>query len=239
MNALGATKIWDSLSQDYAERVFATITFPGIRRRILQSVKRGRLLDLGCGPLPHLLDSLSEVPDSRTFACDFSLSMIATARNQVRSQRICFVLGDARSLPISAASFDTVIAINSIIPEERSDADLMFKEVLRILRPQGRLIALLPAFETSPIAQQHWGIDVQIDMASHREYDTSGWQCFYTAGDIEQLMKRHSFSRFHLEQLYFSSREEIRAIQRIYGEHIPEKVLLEYPLFEHLLVADL
>ena len=114
----------------------------------------------------------------------------------------------------------------------------MVAEVVRVLKPGGRLVALLPAFETSLMAREAWGPEVRFDAAQHREYDTTGWQCFFTEDDVRALAVGHGFGRYHLERLFFTSEEAIAAIRAVYGNQIAAQALRERPLFEHFLVAE-
>jgi hypothetical protein len=114
----------------------------------------------------------------------------------------------------------------------------MFAEVGRVLKPGGRFVALLPAFETSLMARDDWHMEIRIDLVNHREHDTTGWQCFYTQDDVAALVRRHGFTASTLERLYFDSEEAIEEIRKIYGWNLSAEVLREYPLFEHFLVAE-
>jgi ubiquinone/menaquinone biosynthesis C-methylase UbiE len=230
---------WDRFSAGYTEKVFSPLQFVPVRRRIVEAVKPPRVLDMGCGPTPLLLRELLQIDGVDLYASDFSRKMLEAARGHFPKGAITFVLGDNRCLPFDDAFFDTVVSVNSILPEKRSEVDLMFTEVIRVLKPGGRFVALLPAFETSVMAREHWHMkNLQIDEVNHREYDTTGWQCFYTREDITELMARHGFATYELERLYFDFPEAVAEIRKIYGPYLSPKALREFPLFEHFLVAQ-
>jgi ubiquinone/menaquinone biosynthesis C-methylase UbiE len=233
-----APSSWDRFCTDYISKVFSPLQFAFARRQLIQEVKLPRVLDMGCGPTPFLLRDLLRLPDIDLFASDFSMKMLEAAKSQFPTGAIRFVFGDNRRLPFEDAFFHTVLSINSILPEQRDEIELMFAEVVRVLKPGGRFVALLPAFETSLMARDHWHMDIRVDTANHREYDTTGWQCFYTREDIADLMRRHGFAPYKLEPLYFDSEEAIAEIRKIYGQYLSPSLLREYPLFEHFLVAD-
>lgn len=235
---LNESRVWEPFSIGYTEKVFCVSMFSAKRERILAAIRPGRVLDMGCGPVTFLLRDLVNFKNMKVFATDFCLKMLKAAQQSLQSDNLLFVLADNRSLPFPDGSLDTVISVNSILPEDRSDVDLMVAEVFRVLRDTGRFVAVLPAFETSIMAWDHWGIEIQIDTVNHREYDTTGWQCFYTRDDIDELMTRHGFASYHSERLYFMSDKEIDAIRKLYGNEMPVERLLNYPLFEHFVVAE-
>jgi SAM-dependent methyltransferase len=231
-------KAWDPFSTGYTERVFSPLQFQVVVRRIVAEVRPGRILDMGCGPTAFLLRKLAALPNVELHASDYSQRMLDAARRHFREGEIAFVLADHLSLPYDDAFFDTVISVNSILPETRDDVGLMFAQALRVLKPGGRFVALLPAFETSLMARDDWKMEIRIDEAEHREFDTTGWQCFYTAKDVAELMKAHKIVRYRIDRVYFDSDEAVAAIRRIYGDSLSVKALVDYPLFEHLLVAE-
>lgn len=233
-----APQPWDRFSVNYTDKVFSPLQFAPIRQRIVEAAKPPRVLDMGCGPTPFLLRDLLRHPDIDLYASDLSVKMLDAAKRHFPAGAIQFVQGDNRCLPFPDAFFHTVISVNSILPEKRDDVELMFAEVVRVLKPDGRLVALLPAFETSLMAREAWGLEVRFDAVKHLEFDTTGWQCFYTADDIHDLMARHGFGGYHLEPLSFTSEEAIAAIRAIYGNQISAQALRNRPLFEHFLVAE-
>lgn len=231
-------KAWDSFSAGYTEKVFSPLQFPDVVRRIIAEVRPGRVLDMGCGPTPFLLRKLATMPNIEVHASDYSLKMLEAARRHFPNGEVTFVLADHINLPFDDAFFDTVISVNSILPETRDDIGPMFAQALRVLKPGGRFVALLPAFETSLIARDKWKMEIRIDEVGRREFDTTGWQCFYTAKDVADLMKAHEIVRYRLSPVYFDSDKAVAAIRTIYGASLSAQALRSYPLFEHLLVAQ-
>jgi SAM-dependent methyltransferase len=229
--------VWDALSAEYLDKVFCVIQFPEKRRRILEVVKRGTVLDLGCGPTGFLLRDLIADRSRKVIGSDISHSMLLAARQSV-GPAAHFVRADNRDLPFPDACLDTVVSVNSIVPESRGDVLRMVSEALRILRNAGRLVAVLPAFETSVMARDHWPLEVRVDEPSHREYETSGWQCFHTADDIRDLMAALGISKYTLERLLFVEALETAVIRHVYSPALSDDLLRKYPLFEHLLVAE-
>lgn len=229
-------KQWDVFSAEYPEKVFTLLQFPEMRRRVIAATKPCKILDIGCGPVSALLNEFAETGCDVT-ATDISVEMLKANRNGAARKDVRFAVADHRSLPFEDSSFDTIVSVNSILPEERTDIDRTASEVMRVLKPDGRFIAFFPAFETSLIARDYWGMDIRIDLVNRREFDTTGWQCFQTRNDVEELLSRHGFIRHQIESVTFDSDEAIEAIRKVYGSNLSRTVLQQYPLFEYFVTA--
>lgn len=228
---------WGSFATDYEDRVFSVMQFRPERQRVLEAGRPGALLDLGCGPSGRLLRDAANSGWDRVYGSDFSLDMLCVAAKQVTGTGAELILADNRALPFQSEALETVIAINSILPEERHQISPMFSEVSRVLTSEGRFVAIVPSFEMSLIALKDWGLDVVIDYENRRERDTTGWQAFYTQADIEELLNLHAFKLVHYERLYFDSKGHRDAIRRVYGPSLSDAILQTSPLFEHFFVA--
>jgi ubiquinone/menaquinone biosynthesis C-methylase UbiE len=229
---------WAPFSADYTRKVFCPAQFAPTRERVIAAVRPSRVLDLGCGPVPFVLRELARQRGFRLYGSDFSPEMLEGAREFLRGEEVVLELADHRDLPFQDGFFDSVFSINSILPESRSDIDLMMREVRRVLKPNGRFVALLPAFETSLMAGEWWGMQVRVDPVEHREFDTTGWQCFYTAEDVDQLLVDHNLAAVERDRVEFRTPEEIDAIRTVYGREVTAESLLKHPLFEHFVVAE-
>ncbi len=197
---------WDAFSADYVEKVFSPLQFPEIVRRIVSEVRPGCVLDMGCGPTPYLLRELAALPRVKLYATDYSQRMLDVASRYFRDGEVIFVLADHLSLPFDDGFFDTVISINSILPECRDQVGPMIAQAMRVLKQGGRFVALLPAFETSLMARDNWKMEIRIDEVGHREFDTTGWQCFYTKEDAVELDAMRTSSRVSDSNASISSR---------------------------------
>jgi ubiquinone/menaquinone biosynthesis C-methylase UbiE len=231
---------WKDVSRDYEKKVFSVTSFPARRKRIAREVTAGTVLDMGCGPLCLMLREIVAIPDTKALGSDFCREMISESRRRTKGLNVQYFLADNRCLPFRDSTIDTIVSVNSILPEIRSDIDLAFQEVKRVLRKRGRFVALFPSFEMSLIARDKWGMSVRVDQEQHREWDTTGWQCFYTLSDIESLVKRYRFYNHSVETISFSTPEEAQHIRQIYPEslgNVSVERILENPLYEHLLVA--
>jgi ubiquinone/menaquinone biosynthesis C-methylase UbiE len=103
------------------------------------------VLDVGCGTGDDTRE-LAELagPDGRVVGTDLSEAMLAEARR--RGGDIEFTLGDVHALEFPDASFDAVRV--KLVRQHSPDIDAADTELLRVLRPGGRLAVFDYDFET-------------------------------------------------------------------------------------------
>lgn len=97
----------------------------------LPTLTSGQVLDLGCGEGRFLPQG--------AVGLDTDAERLRAART--RSARV--VRADARALPFGAGTFDTVYAHRML--NDTGDVDLVLREIVRVLRPRGTLIAFTRA----------------------------------------------------------------------------------------------
>lgn len=101
--------------------------------------RRGRLLDLGCGPGGIALKLARRLPELAVFGADYSLNMIRAARRAAAEQglsgRARFFVADANRLAFPDATFDFVLS-NSVL-HHLHDPVRVLKEMARVVRPEG------------------------------------------------------------------------------------------------------
>ena len=118
------------------------------RRRAIQSLKltgRERVLDVCTGTADVAIGAARRGKGAaRVVGVDFSGSMLAHGLMKVKSaaltDRIQLVRGDAMALPAADASVDAATVAFGIRNVQR--ADVACRELLRVLRPGGRLAIL-------------------------------------------------------------------------------------------------
>lgn len=111
--------------------------------QILSPNKDSMILDLCCGQGRHSLE-LAKRGFTNLFGLDRSHYLItrAKAANKKQATKVAFREGDARKLPFSTDTFDYVfIAGNSFgYFESMQDDTKILKEVMRVLKPFGKLL---------------------------------------------------------------------------------------------------
>ena len=102
---------------------------------------RERVLDLGCGAgTDSLVAAQMVAPEGRVVGVDMTPEMLAKARrsaSEMGAENVEFVEGEAERLPFPDESFDVVISngVIDLIP----DKEAVFGELVRVLRPGGRI----------------------------------------------------------------------------------------------------
>ena len=126
------------------------------RRRALERVERdheGTALDL-CGGTGDLSVALLRTARAgRVVCCDFSHAMLLRAAPKFErlglDDRITRVEADGQRLPFRSGRFDTVTVAFGV--RNLNDMALGLREMLRVLRPGGRLVVLEFSRPTAPV----------------------------------------------------------------------------------------
>jgi ubiquinone/menaquinone biosynthesis C-methylase UbiE len=152
------------------------------RRKLIASLLRDLnlpgsidILDIGCGT-GAMLDELQNF--GAVTGADFSPEALSFCRKRGErgSSDYRLVRADIRSLPFADASFDIVTAMDIVEHIDR-DKDAM-SEILRVLKPGGRLLATVPAY------MELWS---EHDDALHHHRR-------YTAASFRDLARRAGFA---------------------------------------------
>jgi arsenite methyltransferase len=123
--------------------VEATASFAGIGNpHAIAPLTTGEtVLDIGCGAGTDLLLAARRVgPQGRAIGVEMTEAMVKRARSAAHAARLTNVevlKGDATALPVPDASVDVVISngVLNLVPEKEK----AFSEIVRVLRPAGRL----------------------------------------------------------------------------------------------------
>jgi len=98
---------------------------------------RGRLLDVGCGPGWDLAERPAGV-------WGIGLDQWRDRRAGMLGRTDPFVQADAGMLPFRTGSFDLVLALD-LLEQQGLNPETVLREIRRVLRPGGRLLARVPA----------------------------------------------------------------------------------------------
>lgn len=136
--------VWNGISEIYLreiDRCFASVVDAVMTRAALSPGER--VLDLGTGT-GAVAERAAEVvgPGGHVVGVDISLQMLALARARVAARGYAHVTlqeGRAETIPADDRSFDVVLASLSLM--YAIDREAAAREIARILRPKGRLVA--------------------------------------------------------------------------------------------------
>lgn len=136
-----------------------------------------RVLDAGCGTgnLERFIAEKDQLP-ARIDAIDFSPSMLARAQAKCAElDSVRFTHADLEGrLPFDDAVFDRVVSIHVLYALENQDATV--RELLRVLKPNGKLVLAnpKPEFSWGPLAAEHFHRIGNIWGASRRAKAVAG-----------------------------------------------------------------
>ena len=144
-------QMFDGIAPDYdrLNHLMSLGTDRSWRRRALREIVTPgtpqRILDLACGTGDFSLAIAKKMhPDSRITGLDLSEGMLAVMREKVAraglEDRISCGQGDSEAMPFADGAFDVVTIAFGIRNFEHREAAL--REILRVLRPGGRLVIL-------------------------------------------------------------------------------------------------
>jgi SAM-dependent methyltransferase len=222
---------WAPLATDYETTVFSP-TVPTERRRMFLRLARGpRVLNLGTGPLPHLNQDLVRA-GHRVIATDWSEKMLAVAAVRFAHSDLQYVLADHRALPFPPDTFDTVLAVNSMLPDDPREVPQMLREAHRVLSPGGRFVGFFPAWESWLQGQRVFRVPLALDHEGMRVLGTIGWQYFPSREALFGHFAGGGWSPFSVRTVFLRSLEEVQLLHSIYGIDTTR-----CPMFEYLALA--
>lgn len=128
-------KLWGARAQDWAART-EQVGLPlfGAALDAARVTDGTRLLDAGCGA--GLLALLAHLRGAQVSAFDASPGLLEVARQ--RMPGVDVREGDIEALPYADASFDAVIAVNSVF--YAADMAAAMRELVRVARPGARVV---------------------------------------------------------------------------------------------------
>jgi ArsR family transcriptional regulator len=138
-NRKGAETWADSVAGDMERHYSPGRTWEATARGLVHLLDPGDVLDIasGDGVLAELL-----APTANSITClDISNRVVEAGRRRLATfKNVKFELGDMHSLPVPDAAFDTVLLIHALTYTK--EAERVFSEAARVLRPGGKLLAV-------------------------------------------------------------------------------------------------
>ncbi len=122
--------------------------YRGLRRHVVDAIQPStpgfKLLDAGCGGGGMLARVRERFPEAELTGLDFVSRALELTRE--RATGAALVQGSADQLPFPENEFDVVLSIDVIVLRA-VDAAAAVREMYRVLRPGGRLILNVAAFD--------------------------------------------------------------------------------------------
>ena len=107
---------------------------------IFADLPRGvRLLDVGSGTGALCVALLEGVAGSTVVGIEPAEAYVSYCQEKISDDRLCFEVGDGLNIPFNDDSFDATLS--HLILQELSDAPLALREMGRVTRPGGSVVA--------------------------------------------------------------------------------------------------
>jgi SAM-dependent methyltransferase len=167
-----------------------------------------RVLEIGPGP-GEVSERMQRELGVEVVAIDVSERMVELARSRGVDARV----GDAQELPFADGEFDLVVA--GWVLFHYADLDSGLAEIVRVLRPGGRLVAVTNSEEHLGEARTHAGFSMVGRLSFSRENgeaslrrhfahverkDVDGWLTFPDAEAIRAYMRSLVLGKYAAEQ---------------------------------------
>lgn len=234
MNINTEKKRWDKRADNYenpTDGVFSLTKYQFIIDEILGHVKKGTVLDLGCGPTGRMLHAL-ERDGNTAEGVDISEKMLSQTKKSGFAGRL--IKDDIRTLTkIEDSYYTSVVSLNSILPPERCDASDILKQCFRVLKNNGILVAIVMSFPYHLRFIKEFQNTIKFDVLNERVWDEGGWQCAFSPESLKAELVEIGFSDIQVQTLVFQEKKAYDDVEKIYGIRLPKHLALE----ELLIVA--
>lgn len=169
-------------------------------RHFPPSQARVTVLDVGCGHGNSARMFMQLRPDCRVIGVDFSAVMLAMARHLSSglAEPPVWLQGDVLHLPLPDNSVDAVAGHS--VYYMLGDQARFLAEVMRVLRPGGRVILLDPAERPFPLDILRQRKGVRISLAVMSWHGVSRMHRRYTLEDMAQRLTQAGFARVLTEK---------------------------------------
>lgn len=155
---------YDRLAEAYAREFFRELESKPLDRQLLdrfalKTAGRGEVCDLGCGP-GHVARYLRDA-GAVVSGLDLSPRMIEMAREL--NPHIRFREGNMLALDFESGELAGIAAFYAIVNIPRQSLPLVFKEIHRVLQPDGLLLLAFHAGNETVRPAELWGHTVSMD----------------------------------------------------------------------------
>src|SRR5580658_4896060 len=155
---------YDRLADEYARRIFNELQHKPLDRDLLdrfaaQIMGRGEVCDMGCGPgqvARYLHDAGTTV-----FGLDLSPRMLEQAREL--NPDICFREGNMMALDLPDGRLAGITAFYAIVNIPNESLTVVFREMERVLRPDGLLLVAFHIGNETFHEDELWDLPISMD----------------------------------------------------------------------------
>lgn len=173
---------------------------------ILSLFNAGLMLDLGTGPGYLPIEIAKRNPRIRIVGIDLCETLIRTARANAGKARLSgqlfFETGNAAALPYKGNCFDMVISTGML--HSLRDPVAVFREVFRLLKPEGKALVYDPACVSSQIDRRKWRASLSFrDRFFLKLFSSLGLHKPikpYTRNQITPMIRAAGFRRYRVEE---------------------------------------
>jgi SAM-dependent methyltransferase len=156
---------YDRVAEEYARRIFKELDGKPFDREQLDILAKkvrnlGPICDLGCGP-GQVARYLKDIGFKDITGIDLSAKMIDLAKKL--NPDIAFFQGDMTKLDVPDDSWGGIAAFYSIIHIPRDQIVTCFKELWRVLCPNGVLLLSFHIGDQTVHLDEWWGQTVSLD----------------------------------------------------------------------------
>jgi len=185
---------YDSIADDYAREIYGELQHKPFDRALLdrfaaKTAGRGQVCDMACGPgqvARYLRDARAEV-----FGLDLSPRMVELARRL--NPDISFIQGNMMALDLSDGSLAGIAAFYAIVNIPEESLPSVFREIHRVLRPDGLLLLAFHLGNEVIEKEELWGKTVSMDffffeaLAIRQKLEAAGFA-------IEEIVEREPYA---------------------------------------------
>jgi len=183
------------------------------RREVIRLTKirpHGSVLDLGTGTGDLAREALTQYPQARVIASDFTLEMMRVGK---QNGDLNFSTADALRLPFKDNTFDAVVS--GFLMRNVTDIQKALQEQFRTLKPGGRIVVLDTTKPKknlfSPFIKFHMHVIIPMiggllsGVRDAYEYLPDTTENFLTAEELSVRMVAVGFKRVNFKRLMFGT----------------------------------
>lgn len=189
-------KVWDEIAEqwnNFRQSPFRDVSleFEGI----LNKIKPGKILDLGCGNCRNILPFAKKGFDC--YGIDFSKKMLEYAKKYSNKNNFKVKLKKARleKIPFKKESFNYLLSIATLHHLNKNDQKTAVKEMFRVLKKDG--IAIISVWNKWPISLL---IKNRYEKWSKGKKAYYRYYYFFTPSEIKRLFHNSGFKILDLKK---------------------------------------